>query len=106
MLHNRPNQPTKFRTKIWAEINDDTRRTYNKDSQTKLKNSKKKLKQSLCDYSDAYIRVSGTITVTTQAGENLNNVNKKVVFKNRVSFTDYINEINNTQIDNTKDIDV
>ena len=71
-----------------------------------LKIQKKKLKQSLCDYSDAYIRVSGTITVTTQAGENLNNVNKKVVFKNRVSFTDYINEINNTQIDNTKDIDI
>ena len=30
-----PNQPTKFRTKNWVEINDDARGTYNTDSQIK-----------------------------------------------------------------------
>ena len=29
MFHNTTNQPTKFRTKNWVEINDDSRGTYN-----------------------------------------------------------------------------
>ena len=60
-LDNTPNQPSKFRTKSWVEINDDTRGTYNTNSQIKFKTSI--LKSSLCDYSDAYILVIGTITV-------------------------------------------
>ena len=35
-----------------------------------------------------------------------NNRNKEVVFKNCAPFADRISEINNTQIDNAKDIDV
>ena len=37
------------------------------------------LKSSLCDYSDAYILVKGTITVnnTAAAGADANNTNKK-----------------------------
>ena len=63
MLDNTPNQPSKFRTKNWFEINDDTRETYETNSQIKFKTSV--LKSSLCDYSDAYILLSGTITVNT-----------------------------------------
>ena len=33
LLDNTPNQPTKFRTKNWVEINDDARGTYNTNSQ-------------------------------------------------------------------------
>ena len=39
LLHNTPNQPSDFRTKIWFEINDDARETYNKNSQIKFKTS-------------------------------------------------------------------
>ena len=41
------------------------------------------LKSSLCDYSDAYILVKGTITVnnTVAQGAAANNTNKKVIFK-------------------------
>ena len=39
LLHNRSNQPTKFRTKNWVEINEDARGTYNTNSPIKLKNS-------------------------------------------------------------------
>ena len=53
LLENMPNQPSKFRTKNWVEINSDTRGTYNKKSQIKFKSSI--LKSSSCDYSDAYI---------------------------------------------------
>ena len=56
------------------------------------------LKSSLCDYSDAYILVKGTITVanTEGAATAANNVNKKATFKNCKPFTDYISEIHNT----------
>ena len=49
------NQRSKFRTKNWVEINDESRGTYNVNSQIKFKTTM--LKSSLCDYSDAYILV-------------------------------------------------
>ena len=66
------------------------------------------LKSSFCDYSDAYILVKGTISVnnTVAEGAAVNNTNKKVIFKNCAQFTNCISEINNTKIDNTKDIDI
>ena len=66
------------------------------------------LKSSLCDYSDAYILVKGTISVNNTAaqGASVNNTNKKLIFKNCAPFTNCISETNNTQIDNAKDIDI
>ena len=32
LLDNRSNQPIKFRTRNWVEINDESRRTYDKDN--------------------------------------------------------------------------
>ena len=100
------NQPSKFRTRNWTEISDESRGAYNVNSQIKFKTTI--LKSSLCDYSDAYILVKGTITVNNTAaqGAAANNTNKKVIFKNCAPFTNCISEINNTQIDNAKDIDI
>ena len=78
--------------------------TYNTNSQIKFKTSL--LKSSLCDYSDAYVLAKGTTPITAQAGYNPDNANRKVVFKNCAPFTDCISEINNTQIENAKHIDV
>ena len=80
LLDNTPNQQSKFRTKNWVKINDDSRRTYNTNTQVKFKTSM--LKLSLCDYSDTYIHVNGTITVPNRAaGEAAANTsNKKVIF--------------------------
>ena len=55
------------------------------------------LSSSLCDYSDAYILASGTITVATLAAGG-GNSNIQVVFKNCSRFTNCIREINNTQM--------
>ena len=63
------------------------------------------LKLSLCDYSDVYILVSRTIAIEEVATGGGNN-NIQVVFKNCAPFTECISEIDNTQIDNAKDIDV
>ena len=100
------NQPSKFRTRNWIEINDESRGAYNINSQIKFKTTI--LKSSLCDYSDAYILVKGTITVNNTAaqGAAANNTNKKVIFKNCAPFTNFISESSNTQIDNAKDIDI
>ena len=79
---------------------------YITNNRIKCKNSMLKLR--LCDYSDAYILVKGTITVQNTAATSAvaKNTNKKVTIKNCAPFTDCICEINNTQIDNTKDIGV
>ena len=58
------NENSKFRTRNWVEINDESRGTYNDDKQIKFKTTM--LKSSLCDYSDAYILVKGTITITAE----------------------------------------
>ena len=106
MIDGVSNQPSKFRTKNWVEINDESRGTYNVNSLIKFKITM--LKSSLCDYSHAYILVKGTIVVnnTADADADVNNTNKKVKFKNCAPFTDCISEINNTQVDNAKDIDI
>ena len=68
------------------------------------------LKSSLCDYSDACFLAKGKITITgtrddtaaTQADDRDNGIG----LKNCVPFTNCISEINNTQIENAKDIDM
>ena len=104
LLDDTPIQPTKFRTNNWVEINDDSRKTYNTSSQVKFKTLM--LRSSLCDYIDPCILVKGTVSIAAQAGDNPNNTNRNVVFKNSAPFTDYISEINNAQIDNANHIDV
>ena len=77
LIDDASNQPSKFRTRNWAEINDESRGAYNVNSQLKFKTTM--LKYSLCDYSDAYILVKGTISAnnTAVAGAAANNTNKK-----------------------------
>ena len=64
---NASNQLSKCRAKKWIGISDDSNRTYNTNRQIKFKTAM--LKSSLCDYSDAYILVKGTIAITG-AGDN------------------------------------
>ena len=62
LLHNTPNQPSKFKSRNWVELNDYSCTTYNINSQIKFKTMM--LKTSLGDYSDACILVSKPITIT------------------------------------------
>ena len=105
MLDNASNQPSKFRTKNWVEISDESRGTYN--TNTRIKSKTTMLKSSLCNYS-VNILVKGKITVnnTAAADADANNTNKKVIFKNCASFTECISRINNTQVDDAKCIDI
>ena len=63
---------------------------------------------NLCYYSDAYILVKATITVpnTGAADAEANNANKKEILKNCAPFTDFITELNNTQVNDPQKVDV
>ena len=100
------NQPSKFRTRNWVEVNDDIRGAYSRNKQIRFKRAM--LRSSLCDYSVAFILVKGNISVnnTAAAGAAANNAAKEVIFKNCAPFNNSISKINNTQIDNAEYIDI
>ena len=69
------------------------------------------LRSNLCDYSDAYILVKGTITVTAPgANNNANNVrdkrNRPLILKNNAPFVSCITRINNELIEDADDLDI
>ena len=120
MLDSISNQPFKFRTRNWVEINDESRGTYTSND-VKFKTTM--LRSNLCDYADSYILVKGTITITGNAGAEPNpdvartsaqllaarqadEKDKSVTFKNCAPSTKCISRINNADIDNSQDIDI
>ena len=106
LLDDASNKISKFRTKNWVEINDESKGTYDVGSEIKFEIAI--LKSSLCDYSDAYVGARGTITVnnTAAADADASNTNRKVIFKNCAPFTNCISQINNTDLDNAKYLDI
>ena len=98
---------SKFRTRSWIEINDESRGNYANGA---IKFKTTILRSNLCDYADSCILVKGTITITG-AGANAGEIqpderNKGVAFKNCAPFTKCISRINNTDIDNAHDFDI
>ena len=89
MLENTPNQPSNSRTKNWVKIDDESRGTYSTNSQIKLKTTM--LRSSLCDYSDGYLFVTGTIKVPIleQQLPQITKI-KNQYLQNCASFTDCI----------------
>ena len=108
MIDDESNQASKFRTRNWIKRNDESRGTFNVNSQIKFRTTM--LKSSLCDYSDAYILVKGKIAITGKGADaaaiQADERDKGVSFKNCVPFINCISKINNAQEDNAKDIDI
>ena len=61
MLESTSDNLSKFRTRNWVEINDESRGNY---SNSDIRFKTKMLRSNLCDYSDSYILVKGTTTIT------------------------------------------
>ena len=94
----------RFITKKWVKVHDQSGSAddrYKPNKQIRFKTSM--LRSDLCDYSDAYIVVKGSITVTKP---NSVLYNKKLDFKNNAPFTSCISKIKNTLIDNAEDLDI
>ena len=91
----------RFVTKKWIEVYDPSAGNYNVNKEIRIKTLM--LRSDLCNFSNAYIVLKRTITVT-----NPNNAkrNKAVAFKNNVPFINCISKINGVKIDNAEDLDV
>ena len=101
LLSNIPDKVPKFITKKWVEVHDQSGGTYNGNKEIRFKTPI--LRSGLCDYSDAYIVVTGKITVTNP---NNNAYDKKLALKNNARFFSCISKINNTLIGNAEDLDM
>ena len=83
----------KFVTKTWIEVYDQSERDYNSNKEIRIKTSM--LRSEWCNFSDAYIIVKGTITVTEPDNAKRN---KKVIFKNNAPFINCMSKINGVKL--------
>ena len=94
----------KFVTKNWIEVYDQSQGKYDEiriKLEIRIKTSM--FRSDLCDFSDAYSVVKGTITVVMP---NNAKRNKTVTFKNNAPFINCISKINVVKVDNAEDLDV
>ena len=91
----------RFVTRKWIEVYDQSGGNYNANKEIRIKTPT--LRSDLCDFSNAYIVVKGTITVTNPDNTK---INKSVEFENNAPFINCISKINGVQIDNAEDLDV
>ena len=83
LLNNSDSESSKFATRKWYIINDQNNGQYGRgnENDSTIKFKTKVIKPNLCDYSDAYILVTGDIKVTNVAADT------NVAFKNCAPFT-------------------
>ena len=91
MLNSSENEYSKFATKKWYVIDSESKGVYSHENPIKFLTSS--LESSLCDYSDAYVLVTGNIAVVGA------NNNTKVAFKNCTPLRKCRTQINETFID-------
>ena len=101
-------QLPKFVTREYVRVNS-LSNTYNENKSTRFKTPM--LRSNLCDYSDAYILVKGTITVTAPGvNNNANNIrdkrNRPLILKNNAPFVSCITRINGELIEDADDLDI
>ena len=99
---------SKFVTREYVRVNS-LSNTYNKNKSIRFKTPM--LRSNLCDYSDAYILVKGTITVTAPGvNNNANNKrdkrNRPVILKNNAPFVSCITRISGELIEDADDLDI
>ena len=99
---------SKFVTREYVRVNS-LSNTYNKNKSVRFKTPM--LRSNLCDYSDAYILVKGTITATAPGANNgANNIrhkrNRPLKLKNNAPFVSCITRINGELIEDADDLDI
>ena len=105
---NENEQLSKFVTREYVRANS-LLDTYNENKSIRFKTPM--LRSNLCDYSDAYILVKGTITVTALGANNgANNIrdkkNRPLILKNNAPFVSCITRINGELIEDADDLDI
>ena len=105
---NESEQLSKFVTRQYVEVKS-LSNTYNENKSIRFKTPM--LRSNLCDYSDAYILVKGTIMVTAPGANNdAHNIrdkrNRPVILKNNAPFVSCITRINGELIEDADDLDI
>ena len=105
---NESKQLSKFVTKEYVEVKS-LSNTYNENKSIIFKTPM--LRSNLCDYSDAYILVKGTITVAAPGvNNNADNIRDKgnipLILKNNTPFISCITRINGELIEDADDLDI
>ena len=98
LLNDSDNENSKFATKKWYIIDNESKGNYSHHNPIKFLT--KSIESSLCDYSDAYILVTGNISATP------NSAATQVVFKNCVPFEKCRTEINEIFVDDAQHINI
>ena len=91
-----------FATKQWVEVNDLSSGQYSVNKYISYQTSM--LISDLCDYSDAYIFVKGTVKVRTTPNTDI--AQKGVAFKNNAPFRSSITKVHGTLIDYSEDLNI
>ena len=108
LLGTTPDEVPRFITKKWIEVHDQSGNAedrYKPSKQIRFKTSM--LRSNLCDFSDAYIVVKGTIALAKSNGNGIIDIrNRFLAFKNNSPFINCISKINNVLIDSAEDLDV
>ena len=99
---------SKFVTREYVRVNS-LSNTYNENKSIRFKTPM--LRSNLCDYSDAYILVKGTITVTALGAINgayniRDKKNRPLILKNNAPFVSCITRINGELIEDADDLDI
>ena len=98
LLNGSDNDNSKFATKKWHIMDSKSNGNYSQSDEIKFLT--RSIESSLCDYSEAYILVTGDITATP------NNAVTQVVFKNCAPFEKCRTEINETFFDEATHINI
>ena len=105
---NESKQVSKFVSEEYLEVKS-LSNIYNENKSIRFKTPM--LRSNLCDYSDAYILVKGTITVTAPGvNNNANNIrdkrNRPLILNNNAPFVSCITRINGELIEDADDLDI
>ena len=105
---NESTQLSKLVTREYVEVNS-LSNMYNENKSIRFKTPM--LRSNLCDYSDAYILVKGTITVTAPGvNNNADNIrdkrNRPLILKNNAPFVSCTTRINGELIEDANDLDI
>ena len=106
--YNESEKLSKFVTREYVRVNS-LSNTYNENKSIRFKTPM--LRSNLCDYSDAYILVKGTITVTAPGvNKNANNIrdkrNRPLILKNNAPFASCITRLSDELIEDADDLDI
>ena len=102
LLNDSNNESSKFSTRKWYVVNDQNNGHYGRgnENDATIKFEAKVIKPNPCDYSDAYILVTGDIKVADVAA------NTNVEFKNCSPFIRCVTHLNDEHVETAENFDI